>query len=149
MYAFIDEKHSWAQPNADGNSREILSIQYSLSLDSDVYPSPPVDFLGSEVKEIDHQNVYEFIKSLFVEMDEAAIAVFALLLMENEFLDLARTTFDESGSEKARFDYIVSGDASSCREQTWDSEEGWTVEQLTEGPPAFAACAEFIKGFSP
>ena len=82
-------------------------------------------------------------------MDEAAIAVYALLLKENEFLNLARTTFDESGSEKARFDYIVSGDASSCREQTWDSEEGWTVEQLTEGPPAFAACAEFIKGFSP
>ena len=148
LYAFIEVKHSWVQPNADGNSREILSVQYSLSLESDVYPSPPVDFLGGEVKEVDHQNVYEFIKSLFVEMDETAIAVYASLLKENEFLNLARTTFDESGSEKARFDYIVSGDASSCREQTWDSEEGWRVEQLTEGATAFAACAEFIKGFS-
>ena len=94
LYAFIEVKHSWGQPNADGNSREILSVQYSLSLESDVYPSPPVDFLGGEVKEVDHQNVYEFIKSLFVEMDEAAIAVYALILKKNEFLNLARTTFD-------------------------------------------------------
>ena len=149
LYAFIDEKHQWAQPNSDGNSREILSVQYSLNLNSEVYPSPPVDFLGDQVKEIDHQNVYEFIKTLFVEMDETAIAVYALLLKENEFLNLARTTFDGSGSEKERFDYIVTDSATSCREQTWNSEEGWSVKALTEGAAAFAACAEFISDFSP
>ena len=149
LYAFIDEKHQWAQPNSDGNSREILSVQYSLNLNSEVYPSPPVDFLGDQVKEIDHQNVYEFIKTLFVEMDETAIAVYALLLKENEFLNLARTTFDGGGSEKERFDYMVTDSATSCREQTWNSEEGWSVKALTEGAAAFAACAEFISDFSP
>ena len=149
LYAFIDEKHQWAQPNSDGNSREILSVQYSLNLNSEVYPSLPVDFLGDQVKEIDHQNVYEFIKTLFVQMDETAIAVYALLLKENEFLNLARTTFDGGGSEKERFDYIVTDSATSCREQTWNSEEGWSVKALTEGAAAFAACAEFIGDFSP
>ena len=82
-------------------------------------------------------------------MDETAIAVYALLLKENEFLNLARTTFDGSGSEKERFDYLVTDSEISCREQTWNSEEGWSVEELTEGAAAFAACAEFIGDFSP
>ena len=82
-------------------------------------------------------------------MDETAIAVYALLLKENEFLNLARTTFDGGGSEKERFDYIVTDSATSCREQTWNPEEGWSVKALTEGAAAFAACAEFITDFSP
>ena len=146
---FIEEKHYWAKTNLEGNTREIFSLQYSLSADSAVYPNLPINFLGNQVKEIDHHNVYEFIKTLFVEMDEDDISVNASLLKENEFIKVTRTTFDGIGMERERFDYIVTQNTTSCHEQTWNSEGSWSMEQRTEGTEAFAACDAFINDFSP
>ena len=145
LYALIDEKNQWAETNAEGNSREIYNVQYSLKPDSQIYSDPPKEFLGSEREGVDYIETHEKISDLFVKMEslEAKVA----LLIEGEFLALSRTTFDAQGKEKSRYDYVVTNSSEICKEQSWDSDAGWVIDKSTDGSEAYNACLSFISGF--
>ncbi len=145
IYALLDEKNQWAETNAEGNSREIYNIQYSLKPGSQIYGDPPIEFLGSDRQGVEYVETHQKISNLYVKMEN--ISVKADLLIDGEFITLSRTTFDAQGLEKSRYDYAVTNSSEICKEQSWDLDTGWVIDTSTEGPEAYNACSSFISGF--
>ena len=142
----IDEKNQFATPNTEGNSREIYNVQYSLKPDSQIYSNPPVEFLGSDRKGVDYVETHEKISDLFVKIENLDAKV--ALLIDGEFISLSRTTFDEQGEEKSRYDYVVTNNSTICKEQSWNADNIWVVDKSTEGSEAYNACLSLISSFS-
>ena len=146
LYALIDEKNQFATPNAEGNSREIYNVQYSLKPDSQIYGDPPVEFLGSDRKGVDYVETHEKISALFIKMEDLGPKI--ALLIDGEFISLSRTTFDEQGEEKSRYDYVVTNASTICKEQSWNGDNVWVVDKSTEGTEAYNACLSLINNFT-
>ena len=149
LYALIDQKHQWSGQNLDRNSREIYSIQYSLKANSSIYGDPPVEFLGSKLQASDYIAAYEAIGNLFIKMEnlDSSTPLLVSQLVVDEFVVLARTTFDSAGEEKERYEYLVTAKSTQCKKQSWSSSAEWSVDTLTEGADAYPACLAFIDGF--
>ncbi len=145
IYALLDEKNQWAETNAQGNSREIYNIQYSLKTDSQIYSDPPIEFLGAERQGVDYVETYEEMSNLYVKMEN--LSAKSALLIDGEFIALSRTTFDAQGIEKSRYDYVVTNSSEICKEKSWDLDAGWVIDKSTEGTEAYNACLSFISNF--
>ena len=145
LYLVLDEKNQYATTNAAGNSREIYSIQYSLKPESLIYSDAPTDFLGSNRQGVNYVETHEKISNLYVKMED--VAAKATLLLDGEFVALSRTIFDAQGLGKSRYDYVVTNVSETCKQQTPNSDGGWSIEESTEGSEAYSSCLSFIKDF--
>jgi hypothetical protein len=145
LYAFVTEKHNWADTNASGYGQEIFDVQYILNESSTIYSDPPLEFLGSDRSSIDYIETFNKISSLFVDMDSISNA--EVNLTSGEFLAISRTLFDNNDIETARYDYVLDPERQVCRESSWGG-TGFVVDNETEGVQAFSACYELIQGFT-
>lgn len=134
VYAFTQ------RVNETSSQDDRYGIQYSLKDNSEIYNSPPTNFLGASKANLDYQNTFNKLEELLVSMDN--INTNSAKLQNNEFISVFRNIeqkTDGATTSGNRYNLVITKGSSgleySCRITPWEASVNYfnfdnTVETL-------------------
>ena len=150
LYVFTE------QQNVFETTKDHFGLQYYFKPGSNIYPNPPIDFMGASKNNVDYVTAYNKMQSLLVDMD-GAVALKSQLI-EGEWISIELNKMNMVNGNEVnvkKMNYIVNSGSGNdiCRNyplvsETNEYDYSNYLETQIEGDGAYAACYDHINSFN-
>ena len=150
LYVFTE------QQNIFESTKDHFGLQYLLKPNSNIYPNPPIDFMGASKNNVNHEASYNKMQSLLVDMD--GLVALRNQLIEGEWISIELNKMNIVNGEEVNVKKMSYGLAKSVEDDhCWTypinpqtNEYDYSNYRDTEvrGAGAYAACYDHINSFN-